>query len=163
MTAVHLVPPLPMAEGQSPLWSPSPHTLLCLSPITTPKTTNDLQVALPVRRIQLVAIVTVKFNLPKVPPSCYILHIEGILSKHNYVPKRDDLTSSHFSTSQGKTIKYDGLQLQWDSRQMSSFWGRRLTSRDCLTAPKVFSARNTLLWCGFYQQPWQGGHGGSRG
>lgn len=98
MTAVHLVPSLPMADGQSQPSGFRLPTLSCVClPLPAPKTTNDLWVALPVRQIQLVAIVTVKFNLPKVPPSCYVLHIEGVLSKHNYVPKRDDLTSSHFS------------------------------------------------------------------
>lgn len=98
MTAVHLFPSLPIADGQSQPSGLHLPTLSCVCLLLpTPKTTNDLQVALPVRLSQLVAIVTVKFNLPKVPPSCYILHIEGVLSKHNYVPKRDDFTSSHFS------------------------------------------------------------------
>lgn len=77
----------------------------CL-PLPAPKTTNDLPLALPESLSQLVAIVTVKFNLPKVPPSCYILHIEGILPKHSYVPKRiTSLLLTSISTSQKNKTK----------------------------------------------------------
>lgn len=89
---------------------------VCL-PLPTPQTTNDLPLALPESLSQLVAIVTVKFNLPKAPPSCYILHTEGIFPKHNYVPKRiTALFLTSLSTSQKKkTSNRLGYKLQWDS------------------------------------------------
>lgn len=81
--------------------------------LLTPKTTNDLPESLPESLIQRVAIVTVKFNLPKAPLSCYILHIEGILPEHNYVPKRiTSLLPTSISTSQKKILNRMGYNLR---------------------------------------------------